>query len=110
MSALFLIFHICYQHGVLPSQWTEGLVIALYKHKGDKHDVSNYRPITITSVVIRLLERLMLPTLKQYMHDSGIPCDLQFGFTALRPPPHRHRLTHLGVPNPSGVHRHQQSV
>jgi hypothetical protein len=84
MSALFLIFHICYQHGVLPSQWTEGLVIALYKHKGDKHDVSNYRPITITSVIIRLLERLMLPTLKQYMHDHGIPSDLQFGFTALR--------------------------
>ena len=84
VSALFLIFHICYQHGMLPTQWTEGLVIALYKHKGATNDVSNYRPITITSVVIRMFERLMLPTLKERMNACGIPCDLQFGFTALR--------------------------
>ena len=84
MSALFLLFHICYQHGMLPTQWTEGIIIALFKHVGDVKSVVNYRPITVTSVIIRLFERLMLPALKQHMHAHGIPGALQFGFTALR--------------------------
>lgn len=84
MACLFLIFHLCYQHGVLPSQWKEGIVVALYKHNGDKHDVNNYRPINVTSVVMRLFDRLMLPTLVQYMSSHSIPYAFQFGFTKLR--------------------------
>jgi hypothetical protein len=81
MSCLFLMFHLCYQHGVLPSQWKQGVVVALYKHSGDKHDVSNYRPINVTSVVMRLFDRLMLPTLIRYMSIQSIPASFQFGFT-----------------------------
>ena len=81
MSCLFLIFHLCYQHGVLPSQWKQGIVVALYKHTGDKHDVTNYRPINVTSVVMRLFDRLMLPTLIRYMSAQSVPSSFQFGFT-----------------------------
>ena len=84
MSCLFLLFHLCYQHGVLPSQFTDGIVIALFKNKGNKHDTNNYRPINVTSVVIRLFERLMLPTLQRYMSSHGIPSVVQFGFTKTR--------------------------
>ena len=84
ISCLFLIFHLCYQHGLLPSQWKEGIVVALYKHNGDKHDVNNYRPINVTSVVMRLFDRLMLPTLLSYMSSHSIPYAFQFGFTKLR--------------------------
>ena len=81
MSCLFLMFHLCYQHGVLPSQLTDGLMVALYKNRGDKHQPNNYRPINVTSVVIRLFEKLMLPTLQRYMSCRGIPSCVQFGFT-----------------------------
>ena len=84
MSCLFLLFHICYQHGILPLQWTEGMIVALYKHTGDKHNVSNYRPINVTSVIIRTFDRLMLPTLLQYMSHNNIPYAHQYGFTKLR--------------------------
>jgi Reverse transcriptase (RNA-dependent DNA polymerase)/Endonuclease-reverse transcriptase len=84
MSCLFLLFHLCYQHGVLPSQFTEGVVIALYKNKGDRHQPDNYRPINVSSIVIRLFERLMLPTLQQYMTSCGIPSFNQYGFTKAR--------------------------
>ena len=84
MSALFLIFHICYQHGMLPIQWTEGIIVALYKHTGDKHSVNNYRPINVTSIIIRTYDRLMLPTLLQYMSYNNIPYTHQYGFTKLR--------------------------
>ena len=32
-----------------------------------------YRPITIVSVIMRLFDRLMLPTLLRYMSEKGIP-------------------------------------
>lgn len=84
VSCLFLIFLVCYQHGLLPTQWKQGVVVALFKHVGDKHDVSNYRTINVTSVVVRLFDRLMLPCLLQYMCDRSIPYAFQFGFTKLR--------------------------
>jgi len=83
-SCLYLMFRLCYQHGVLPTQWKEGTLVALYKNVGDKHDVNMYRPITIVSVIMRLFDRLMLPTLLRYMSEKGIPYDFQFGFTKLR--------------------------
>lgn len=84
MSCLFLMFHLCYQHGILPTQWKEGIIVALFKHNGDKHDVNNYRPINVTSVIMRLFDKLMLPTLLQYMSARPIPYAFQFGFTKLR--------------------------
>ena len=90
ITCLFIIFHICYQHGMLASEWTEGKVIALYKHIGDKHDVTNYRPINVTSVIIRLFEKLMLPTLQQHMHLHHIPSHFQYGFT-------KHRSTYDAI-------------
>ena len=59
-------------------------MIALYKHVGDSHDVTNYRPINVTSVIIRLFEKLMLPTLQHYMHQYNIPSAFQYGFTKHR--------------------------
>src|SRR5436190_1786512 len=84
MSCLFLLFHLCYQRRVLPSQFTDGIVVALYKQKGDKHLPDSYRPINVTSVIIRLFERLMLPTLQRYMSTHNIPSFNQFGFTKAR--------------------------
>ena len=84
MSALFLIFHLCYQHGILPLQWTEGIICAFYKHTGDKHNASNYRPINVTSIIIRTFDRMMLPTLLQFMANNNIPYTHQYGFTKLR--------------------------
>ena len=84
VSALFLIFHLCYQHGILPLQWTEGIICAFYKHTGDKHNVSNYRPINVTSIIIRTFDRLMLSTLLQHMSNNNIPYEHQYGFTKLR--------------------------
>jgi hypothetical protein len=82
--ALHMFFHICYQHGLLPSLFTHANIIALYKQQGNMNDPNNYRPISITSVVIRLLERLMLPTLLSFMKQQGIPSPEQFGFTKSR--------------------------
>jgi len=44
--------------GVFPDEWKLARVKPLCKN-GDKYDVQNYRPISIKSVFVKLLERLM---------------------------------------------------
>jgi len=41
--------------GKLPGDWKLAEVTAIYK-KGSKHDRSNYRPVSLTSVCCKILE------------------------------------------------------
>jgi len=47
--------------GILPSGFTRAKVVPLYKGDGSKAQAGNYRPISITSLLIRALERLLRP-------------------------------------------------
>lgn len=65
-------------------------VMTLYKGDGDQTDPDNYRPITITSVVARVYERIHKNELLAEMIKGGIPSKDQFGFT-------RQRSTHDAI-------------
>jgi hypothetical protein len=80
-KALYLFFSLCYNHCVLPSSFTNANVVPIYKQTGDVNDPNNYRPISLTSIIIRVYESLLLPSLHSYMKASGIPSLEQFGFT-----------------------------
>ena len=43
----------------LPSEWKLGNVKALYKQKGKRNDPGNYRPISLTSVIGKIMEALI---------------------------------------------------
>ena len=60
ISALHLLFSLSYSHSLVPSEWKIARGLPLYKGKGDRSSPSNYRMISITSVVARLFERLIL--------------------------------------------------
>ncbi|WP_317205757.1 reverse transcriptase family protein, partial [Janthinobacterium sp.] len=83
-SALFLFFSICFGHGFIPSAFVNANVVTLYKGEGNVNDPNNYRPIAITSVIMRVWERLIQPTLLNVMQQAGIPAPHQFGFTKQR--------------------------
>ena len=61
-EALYMLFEISYSHGHIPAELKHGKVAAIYKQTGRKDDPSNYRPIAVTSVVMRLWERMMKST------------------------------------------------
>jgi len=44
--------------GDIPHDWKEGQVMPIHK-KGKRSSVQNYRPISLTSVVYKMLERIM---------------------------------------------------
>jgi hypothetical protein len=89
-EALFMLFSICSRHGTCPSSFRHGHVVTIYKGEGEVNDHNNYRPITITSVVARVYERLHMRELLDAMAAAELPSPDQFGFT-------RQRSTHDAI-------------
>ena len=54
---LTIIFSTSIQTGIVPDLWKIGNIIALFKKRG-KSNPGNYRPVGLTSVVGKLMERL----------------------------------------------------
>ena len=63
----------------LPSQWKEGHVTPIHK-KGSKTLPGNYRPISLTSVVGKMMESLIRDDIVEHMMRNGLFCDEQHGF------------------------------
>ncbi|KAK6758449.1 hypothetical protein RB195_015957 [Necator americanus] len=61
----------------VPKQWKTDKTVLLYK-KGDPHDIGNYRPICLLSVIYKLFTRVILNRIEKVL-DEGQPCD-QAGF------------------------------
>ena len=55
---LVAFFNQSLQSGQLPSDWTCANVTPVHK-KGSKHDPKNYRPVSLTSIVVKIMERLV---------------------------------------------------
>ena len=51
------VFNLSLKEGVVPFEWKEANIIPLFK-KGSRNKSENYRPVSITSVICKLLERL----------------------------------------------------
>ena len=55
-------------------------IIPLYKGKGNKQDPNSYRPISITSVICKTLERIICEQLSLFSESSSLLTDAQHGF------------------------------
>ena len=58
-KVLCLIFNTSLLQGEIPADWKSAHAIPIFK-KGSKGDKSNYRPVSLTSMVGRLLKRIIL--------------------------------------------------
>ena len=58
------VFNLSLKEGVVPFEWKEANIIPLFK-KGSRNKSENYRPVSLTSVICKLLERLI----KDHMVD-----------------------------------------
>ena len=70
MCSLTIIFEKSLNESVLPQIWKQANVTAIYK-KGDKSKPENYRPISLTSVPCKLMERLIRDELVEHMSRNN---------------------------------------
>jgi len=74
---LSLILHVSYDTGNLPMDWKTASISPLFK-KGAKSDPGNYRPVSRTSVVCKIMESIIKDSLLSSAKDK-ISC-YQHGF------------------------------
>ena len=65
--------------GVIPQKLKFGSVTPIYKG-GDKCDPKNYRPITLTSHIIKICEKIIVKKLVEFMDDANLFNKHQHGF------------------------------
>ena len=55
---LSILFKVSYNTGIVPSEWKLANVVPIHK-KGPKENIENYRPISLTSLVMKTFERIL---------------------------------------------------
>jgi hypothetical protein len=85
----FIIFSSSIQTCTFPSAWKDANVTPVHK-KGSKHEVTNYRPISLLSIVSKILERFVHSELLSKCNELNILPASQHGFL-----PGRSCLTNL---------------
>ena len=84
MKALSTLFNKSLEWGYLPKEWKRAKMILIKKKNSSLNDPETYRPISITSVVCRMMEKLIL---KRIINNSNLNQTLnnfQFGFRKKR--------------------------
>ena len=76
---LTMIFENSIESAQLPDQWKVARVSAIFK-KGNKKLASNYRPVSITSIVCRTFEKIIRDHIVSFLMEHGLLSNFQFGF------------------------------
>jgi len=79
-AVLAAIYTYSWEHSITPQAWREANVMALYKGTGAKSAAGSYRPISMTSIIIRTFEHLIHRRLAKELEDREYFAYAQFGF------------------------------
>ncbi len=83
LSPLYVkLFNKILDSGNFPSEWLIGVIVPLYKNKGDKTDVNNYRGVTLLSCIGKLFTSILNERLREYVNVNNIISEAQAGFRA----------------------------
>ena len=76
---LQVIFSQSYVTGTLPQDWLTANIVAIYK-KGSKNLPINYRPVSLTCVVTKLMEHIIYHSIMEHIDEHQILSSYQHGF------------------------------
>ena len=78
-DVLCILYNLSVNKGALPDDWKASIIIALHK-KGSKSNINNYRPVSLTSVVCKVLESIPVDKIMEYFKSNNLLSNNQFGF------------------------------
>lgn len=78
-----ILFNTSLRCGKVPTAWKCANITPVHKG-GDRSCISNYRPVALTSILSKLLERFVATALHNHIDSYGLLCTNQHGFTAGR--------------------------
>ena len=75
---LVRLFNVCFYLGMCPVDWVLAVIVPLYKGKGDVHECSNSRGISLLSVVGKVYGRILINRIRD--RTEGVISEVQSGF------------------------------
>ena len=76
---LSIIFSTSLQTKTLPDEWKHANISAIFK-KGKKTLPNNYRPVSLTCVVCKIMESIIRDAIVDHMTKNNLFSKYQFGF------------------------------
>ena len=73
------VFNMSLQEGIVPLEWKEANIIPLFK-KGSRNKSVNYRPVSLTSVICKLLESIIRDHIMDFLIKHKLINSSQHGF------------------------------
>jgi len=77
---LSIIYERSVESGEVPADWKLASVSQIYK-KGVREDPVNHRPVSLTSVPGKIMEKIMLGTIERHLNHNAMIRHSQDGFT-----------------------------
>jgi hypothetical protein len=84
LPTLIVLFNLIVKKREIPSDWKCSTIKMIHKKGGDANSPIAYRPISITSCLMRLLEKIVLSRIEKFLKISNILIKEQSGFRAQR--------------------------
>ena len=80
IKPLTKLFNLSIKNGVMPLEWREAGVVPLFK-KGNKSEPENYRPVSLTSVICKIMESIVKDNILNHLESFSLINDSQHGFS-----------------------------
>ena len=78
---LHVIFNQSLLTSSLPNDWLKANICPVYK-KGNRSNVTNYRPISLTSICAKIMEHIIYHSIMDHLNQNNILIENQHGFRA----------------------------
>ena len=82
-SPLSFIINLSLRQGMVPSEWKVASVTPIHK-SGPKNEFENYRPISVLSILSKILERIVHKQLLTHFETENLLSSCQYGFRSGR--------------------------
>ena len=82
-KVLLILFQKSFQSDQLPKEWKEANIVPIYK-KGKKSDPNNYRPVSLTSTVSKIMKTILRDEIVSHLEGNNLISPDQHGFRSGR--------------------------
>ena len=83
VKVLVLLFWISWEKSVVPMDWKRANITAIHK-SGQKSEPNNYRPVSLTSICSKIMEKMVRSQIIKYLKRERLLHDKQYGFLLRR--------------------------
>ncbi|GIY90844.1 putative RNA-directed DNA polymerase from transposon BS [Caerostris darwini] len=87
-SNLLIFFNIIWTTGSVPSLWRKAIIIPVHKKNKNPEEISNYRPISLTNLMNKTMERMVYNRLNWYLEYHSLLVEEQAGFRKFKSTAH----------------------